>query len=231
MDKWSLVALVTSVRQLFLSCAKQIQPTLTHLLPGLSIVFFHSDFPISYTLTHLNPGLPSGCFRSVISISYTLTHLHSGLPSGCLHLGFSVSYTLTHLHPGLPSGFFHSNFPIFFPYVPYVLFISSSPVNGTNPAACQYGTFFSLLSLLPAENQESFSTCIFDYSRSVNYLNPLNPELNPICYLLALLGAHHFFHVSRTRVKLLTFRRLMSYIYGAPILDVSRSHTTTQHSR
>ena len=61
--------------------------------------------------------------------------------------------------------------------------------------------------------------------------NPLNPELNPICYLLALLGAHHFLHVSRIRVKLLTFRRLMSYIYGARILDVSRSHTTTQHSR
>ena len=61
--------------------------------------------------------------------------------------------------------------------------------------------------------------------------NALNPELNPICYLLALLGAHHFLHVSRIRVKLLTFRRLMSYMYGAPILDVSRSHTTTQHSR
>ena len=29
----------------------------------------------------------------------------------------------------------------------------------------------------------------------------------------------------------LTLRRLMSYIYVAPILDVSRSHTTTQHSR
>ena len=43
--------------------------------------------------------------------------------------------------------------------------------------------------------------------------NPLNPELNPICYLLALLGAHHFLHVSRIRVKLLTFRRLMSSIY------------------
>ena len=43
--------------------------------------------------------------------------------------------------------------------------------------------------------------------------NPLNPELNPICYLLALLGAHHFLHVSRIRVKLLTFRRLISYIY------------------
>ena len=62
-------------------------------------------------------------------------------------------------------------------------------------------------------------------------INPLNPELNSICYLLALLGAHRFLHVSRIRVKLLTFRRLMSYIYGAPILDVSRSHTTTQHSR
>jgi len=30
--------------------------------------------------------------------------------------------------------------------------------------------------------------------------NPLNPELNPICYLLALL-AHHFLHVSRIRVN------------------------------
>jgi len=47
----------------------------------------------------------------------------------------------------------------------------------------------------------------------IKCINPLNPELNPICYLLALLGAHHFLHVSRIRVKLLTFRRLMSYIY------------------
>ena len=67
--------------------------------------------------------------------------------------------------------------------------------------------------------------------RGFKIINPLNPELNPICYLLALLGAHHFLHVSRTRVKLLTFRLLMSYIYGAPILDISRSHTTTHHSR
>ena len=43
-------------------------------------------------------------------------------------------------------------------------------------------------------------------------VNPLNPELNPICYLLALL-AHHFLHVSRIRVKSLTIRLLMSYIY------------------
>ena len=54
------------------------------------------------------------------------------------------------------------------------------------------------------------------------HINPLNPELYPICYLLALFGAHHFLHFSRIRIKLLTFRLLMSYIYGAPILDVSR---------
>ena len=60
--------------------------------------------------------------------------------------------------------------------------------------------------------------------------NPLNPELNPICYLLELL-AHHFLHVSRIRVKLLTFRLPISYTYRAPILDVSRSHTTTRQSR
>jgi len=46
-----------------------------------------------------------------------------------------------------------------------------------------------------------------------SFFNPLKPELNSICYLLALLGAHHFLHVSRIRVKLLTFRLLMSYIY------------------
>jgi hypothetical protein len=32
-------------------------------------------------------------------------------------------------------------------------------------------------------------------------LNPLNALLNPICHLLALLGAHPILHVSRIRVK------------------------------
>ena len=41
-------------------------------------------------------------------------------------------------------------------------------------------------------------------SQTAVTFNPLKPELNPICYLLALLGAHHFLHVSRIRVKLLT---------------------------
>jgi hypothetical protein len=32
-------------------------------------------------------------------------------------------------------------------------------------------------------------------------INPLNAKLNPICYLLALLGAHPIFHISRIRVN------------------------------
>jgi len=35
-------------------------------------------------------------------------------------------------------------------------------------------------------------------------INSLNAELNPICHLLALLGAHHILHVSRIRVKVAT---------------------------
>ena len=55
-----------------------------------------------------------------------------------------------------------------------------------------------------------FSTSLHADTLQVIVFNPLKPELNPICYLLALLGAHHFLHVSRIRVKLLTFRLLMS---------------------
>ena len=36
-----------------------------------------------------------------------------------------------------------------------------------------------------------------------SHINPLNAELNPICHFLALLGVHHFLHVSRIRVKII----------------------------
>jgi transposase len=39
-------------------------------------------------------------------------------------------------------------------------------------------------------------------TRKMEGINPLKAELNPICHLLALLGAHHILHVSRVRVKL-----------------------------
>ena len=51
-------------------------------------------------------------------------------------------------------------------------------------------------------------------------VNALDAELNPICHLLALLGVHHFLHVSRIRVKSLTLRLLMSYMYDISSLRV-----------
>ena len=97
-----------------------------------------------------------------------------------------------------------------------------------------YSSPHTARNILPIHNStwslRPATSTLADDGRSTQ-INRLNPELNPICYLLALLGAHHFLHVSRIRVKLLTFRLLMSHIYGAPIHDVSRSHTTTQHSR
>ena len=54
----------------------------------------------------------------------------------------------------------------------------------------------------------SISTCCevsgFNYTRGVTVhmkINLLNPELNPICHSLALIGAYHILHISRIRVK------------------------------
>ena len=33
-------------------------------------------------------------------------------------------------------------------------------------------------------------------SQFVDQINPLNAELNPICHLLALLGAHHILYLA-----------------------------------
>ena len=61
---------------------------------------------------------------------------------------------------------------------------------------------------------------LLSYGTAIGYLHP---------YFLAAFRfrAAKFLGEEST----LTLRWLMSYIYGAPILDVSRSHTTTQHSR
>jgi len=39
------------------------------------------------------------------------------------------------------------------------------------------------------------------WAYNIENINPLNTELNLICLLLALLGAHHILHISRIRVK------------------------------
>jgi hypothetical protein len=42
---------------------------------------------------------------------------------------------------------------------------------------------------------------LIKHKNIINHINPLNAQLNPICHLLALLRAHHIFHISRIRVK------------------------------
>jgi len=45
---------------------------------------------------------------------------------------------------------------------------------------------------------------------SMEWINPLNAKPNPICHLLALLGAHRILHVSRVRVNWVRSHTLLS---------------------
>jgi len=48
----------------------------------------------------------------------------------------------------------------------------------------------------------------------LDLVNPLNAELNPICYLLALLGAHHIFHVGGLRIKMaILFNIFLGFVF------------------
>jgi hypothetical protein len=50
------------------------------------------------------------------------------------------------------------------------------------------------------------------YNNTRDKINPLNAQLNPICHLPALLGAHHILHFSRMRVKYPMFADNMANI-------------------
>jgi hypothetical protein len=52
----------------------------------------------------------------------------------------------------------------------------------------------------PNLSQLSLVNVLTHYLFNISF-NPLNAKLNPICHLLALLGAHHILHVSRVRVN------------------------------
>ena len=111
--------------------------------------------------------------------------------------------------------------------------------------------FISFSFLSTSSHHKSFSTLLphslFSFSTSfsplinclinsflmqfLSALSTLIPVFLSTCLQVYLSSScHTFFKNSLTKVCL-TLRLLMSYIYGAPILDVSRSHTTTQHSR
>jgi hypothetical protein len=71
----------------------------------------------------------------------------------------------------------------------------------------------------------SYKLCVSVYCiLSFTVINALSPELNPICYLLALL-AHDFLHISRIRVKSLNLSLLMSYIHMEHLFLMFVDHT------
>ena len=61
-------------------------------------------------------------------------------------------------------------------------------------SACRQIKHYLILINRITENKMCLRKLIFG-------INNLNAALNPICHLLALLGAHHILHVSRIRVK------------------------------
>ena len=55
-------------------------------------------------------------------------------------------------------------------------------------------------SLDTAASADLYNNIIYKLAQIIFNINHLNAELNPICHLLALLGAHHILHVNRVRV-------------------------------
>jgi len=67
-----------------------------------------------------------------------------------------------------------------------------------NPVKIRKQAIYNIIILLEMRTHSKLTCNI--YNRV--HFNPLNAELNPICHLLALLGAHHILHVSRVRVNM-----------------------------
>ena len=76
--------------------------------------------------------------------------------------------------------------------------------------------------------------CVFEFTVSSLFLNPLNAELNPIRHLVALVGARHIVHVSRIRVNPLNaelnpIRHLLALVGARHIVHVSRIRVKVIH--
>jgi len=71
--------------------------------------------------------------------------------------------------------------------------------NGECAACLKYSVLIVVEKIYKMQHLEGSGTPFLYIRHTV--LNPLNAELNPISHLLALLGAHHIFYVSRIRVK------------------------------
>ena len=57
-----------------------------------------------------------------------------------------------------------------------------------------------------ASSSGSLNFVLTKVNKTIKIINPFNAELNRICHLMALLGAHHIFHVNGLRVNITTGR-------------------------
>ena len=104
--------------------------------------------------------------------------------------------------------------------------------NRANKPSCSHGTLHS--NMLPCNGIWCINTQVGvqKWCRNIICLeNELSKQKTRLINLATLMAYHTPTCCHVMAFGALTLRRLMSYIYGAPILDVSRSHTTTQHSR
>ena len=67
-----------------------------------------------------------------------------------------------------------------------------------------------ILAFLPTRKPWTRTSFLFFYCPLCS-INPLNAEFNPICHLLALLGAHQILYVSRIRVKVSQTQRFLFF--------------------
>jgi len=111
----------------------------------------------------------------------------------------------------------------------YRLLVEKSERNG------YHGRFMRRWEDIKIDRKCCERTCrefIVEYGQVAGFCEHGNETLG---YTEVLIFSHRMSHQKTLLCILflcwLTLRRLMSYIYGAPILDVSRSHTMTQHSR
>ena len=90
-----------------------------------------------------------------------------------------------------------------------------------------------ILSLTGKECMWTYSFSLAGICSKLFFFSPINIWADPLDVHAEILVQWFVMQSALIQCLILTLRRLMSYIYiyGAPILDVSRSHTTTQHSR
>jgi len=77
----------------------------------------------------------------------------------------------------------------------------------------QYFQMTTVLYVFPMCHIRAKKNLFIFFNLETYFFNPLNAELNPICHLLALLGAHHIFHVKGLRVKVIIIE-LIIYFFG-----------------